>query len=524
MKITKLTICSLLLLASVAKAQTQSSTLDYNNTRVEILNGGDFFTDLVNSKYEVPKSTGGKSTIFKGSLWLGAEEEDGTVHLSAMTYRQRGQDFWPGPHSDNSAATRTKYDKIYEVSAAEISAHKINSTNPTAAILGWPGNGDTTVGEPFQLAPFVDVDNNGVYEPLLGDYPKIKGTGAVYCIYSDQGIHTESQGRALGVDIHQLFYQDVANGFEEVNLASFKIINRSDTAYEKFKFGIWVDFDLGNFADDYVGSDPSSNMIFAYNGDDNDEGVLGYGLTPPAQNMMFLNTELGAAVYYNNTMNPINGNPSTAQHFYNFLDAKWLTGTDIQFGGDGLTGTDGTKAKYMFPFDNDPDHPRQNWNEKEAGNSPADRRMVGVAKETSLAIGEVKCFDVAFVYGRASSGSAESSIVTMKDKAALVQTAYDANTYGWKSGDCSLGAQDEDEIASIFKPTLLPTFTIYPNPSTGIYQIKDLPKIKSMQITDTQGRVIKDLDPINTVIDIRDISNGVYFLKTDKGSKRLIKI
>jgi len=167
------------------KAQTQSATLDYNNTSVGILNGGDFFWDLSNSKYEVPKATGGsaaKSTIFCGSLWLGAQEEDSTVHLSAMTYRQRGQDFWPGPHSNDSTATRSKYDKIYKVSAAEITAHKNNSSNPIPAILDWPGNGDTTKGEPYQLAPFVDVNTNGKYEPTLGDYPLIKGSGAAYCI------------------------------------------------------------------------------------------------------------------------------------------------------------------------------------------------------------------------------------------------------------------------------------------------------------------------------------------------------
>jgi hypothetical protein len=514
-----LTTLSVLFLFGL-RAQNQQATLDYNNTRVGVLNGGDFFWDLINTKYEVPKNTGGKSTIFSGSLWLGAKEEDGTVHLSAMTYRQRGQDFWPGPHSSNTTATRSKYDEIYLVSKSEVSAHKANSTNPIYAILAWPGNGDTTMGEPFQLAPFVDLNSNGVYEPILGDYPEIKGTGAAYCVYSDQGFHSESGGRALGVDIHQLFYQDVATGFGEVNLASFKVVNRSDTSYTNFKFGVFVDFDLGNFADDYVGCDSNKNMIYAYNGDDIDEGVLGYSINPPAQNMMFLNTELGAAVYYNNPSNQISGNPVIAQDFYNYLDAKWLNGDNIEYGGDGIVGTNNQKTSFMFTGD---PSTGSGWTEGSAGNSPQDRRMLAVAKETSLAIGEVKCFDIAFVYGRASSGGPTASINVMKSKADEVQAAYDANTYGWKTTECGLGAQEE--TAGLFDHTHgNVSFSIYPNPSTGNYTIKGLDTENPSVITNLAGQVVKRVAAKTNAFDLSELESGVYFLQTEVGTARLIKL
>ena len=504
------------------QAQTQSAELDFNDSRVTILNGGDFFWDLSNSKYEVPKATGGstaKSTIFSGSLWLGAQEEDGTKHLSAMTYRQRGQDFWPGPHSNDTAATRTKYDKIFKVSAAEIAAHKANSSSPIPSILNWPGNGDTAKGEPYQLAPFVDVNKNGKYEPTLGDYPKIKGTGAAYCVYSDQGLHTESQGRAIGVDVHQLFYQDVASGFGEVNLASFMVINRSDTAYSNFKFGVYVDFDLGNFADDFVGSDSATNMIYAYNGDNDDEGIRGYGLNPPSQNMMFLNRNLGGAMYYNNNANTINGNPNTAEHFYNYLDVRWKNGSRIYYGG---SGTSGSPINYMFSGD-----PVANtgWNEIQSGNSPADRRMLAVAEETDLAVGAIKCYDIAFVYGRASSGGATASITTMRGKAAAVQSAYDANTYGWKTTECSLGAVEEEQTAGIFDRDIVkPSFSVYPNPSTGFYTIKGLKVDKPSVVTSITGQVIKHVDANERTFDLTDLEAGVYFLKTEVGTVRLVKL
>jgi hypothetical protein len=508
---------TLVLIASIALGQTQSATLDYNNSRIGVLNGGDFFWDLNNSKYEVPKTNGTtpKSTIFSSSIWLGAEEEDGTVHLSAMTYRQRGQDFWPGPHSNNSGATRTKYDKMYEVSQEEINAHKINSTSPIQSIQNWPGNGDTTKGEPYQLAPFVDLNKNGKYEPSLGDYPSIKGTGAVYCVYSDQGIHTESGGRALGVDVHQLFYQDVSAGFEEVNLASFTVINRSDTTYTNFKFGVFVDFDLGNFADDFVGCDSTSNMIYAYNGDDNDEGVLGYGLNPPAQNMMFLNQKMGGALYYNNNTNRINGNPNSASDFYNYLCINWKNGTKMVDNG-----TPSNKINYMFSGD-----PVANtgWTELQSGNTPADRRMLAVAEETSLSPGEVKCYEIAFVYGRATSGGAVASITEMKAVAATVQEAYDANTYGWKTS-CALGAQEEEENAGIYARKELTGLTVYPNPSTGSFTIKGLKTDKPSIVTTISGQEVRQVRARASSFDISDLESGVYFLKTEVGSVRLLKL
>ena len=52
-------------------AQTAFEELDYNNSRVDLLNGGDFFWNLKNSKYEVPKSEKGstpKTNIINAGL------------------------------------------------------------------------------------------------------------------------------------------------------------------------------------------------------------------------------------------------------------------------------------------------------------------------------------------------------------------------------------------------------------------------------------------------------------------------
>src|ERR1043165_9051596 len=71
--------------------------LDINNVKARINNGGDMWWDLMNeAKYVVPK-TGNVSSLFAGALWIGGLDVQGNLHVAAQTYRQNGNDFFPGP-------------------------------------------------------------------------------------------------------------------------------------------------------------------------------------------------------------------------------------------------------------------------------------------------------------------------------------------------------------------------------------------------------------------------------------------
>src|SRR5690606_15122789 len=134
-----------------------------------------------------------------------------------------------------------------------------------------------------------------------------------------------------------------------------KVANRGFEALDKTYFGQWVDADLGNYADDYVGCDVGRSLGYCYNGDDNDEGVLGYGLNPPSMGVDFFEGPLdsagnqlgmGAFVYYDNNFNPVNGNPNNAIDFYNLIQGNWMNGVCMKFCGNGVNGSICTK--YMF--------------------------------------------------------------------------------------------------------------------------------------------------------------------------------
>ena len=279
----KILLFSFLLPLFIAKAQTcvpatGQIDLDINNVRARLLAGGDMWWDqgLGSARYEVPKGSG-HHTMFASSLWLGGIDAGGKIHVAAQTYRQTGNDFWPGPIDTSLQINATQcgiYDRHWRVTKAEIQSHIINPLNSTQAITSWPAKGNNVGGGIINrdLAPFVDVNNNGIYDPINGDYPKINGDQAIWWVINDIGnAHTESQARALGVEVQVMAYAFATNNIlNNTTFYNYNITNRSDTTYNDFYIGYWTDSDLGDGFDDYIGYDSTRNAAIYYNSDNSD--------------------------------------------------------------------------------------------------------------------------------------------------------------------------------------------------------------------------------------------------------------
>lgn len=461
-------------MAAGCKAPTAQVDLDINNVRTTIMNGGDMWWNLVNAKYEVPKVTDPngirKHSIFSGALWIGGLDDGGNLKLAAMTYRQNGVDFFAGAldtrklRNPNIEIERCDYyDRIYKISREEIESHIKDYTdngvvdNPIKALMDWPGNPDPGYGEDAgQLAPYVDTDNNGIYNPLAGDYPDVFGDQALWFVYNDVGnIHTETQGAPIGLQLKTMAFSFATN--DEINNMTFyqtKVKNFGEPVNNTY-FGQWVDPDLGNYSDDYVGCDVDRNLGYCYNGDDNDEGILGYGLNPPTVGVDFFKgpndengKEIGLSyfVYYNNDFTNI-GNPFRPIHFYNFLKGLWHDGSPITFGGTGVGGTDTTR--YMFPGD-----PVSNtgWTEKSAGNQPADRRFLQTSGPFKLETGVQNEVTVGVVWARSSIGGATGSLNLLRladDKAQELFFAGFKLFDGPRSPDLVANELDREVVLSL---------------------------------------------------------------------------
>jgi hypothetical protein len=265
-------------------------TLDINNVKAGITNRSDMHWNVGgsgNALYEVPKGSGANSNFASG-LWIGGFDNGGQLHGAAQTYRQEGVDFWPGPLDTITATidtvTSLNYDKIWKVSYTDINtfvnAFNSGSVVATPDMLTWPAHGSGNNSR--NLAPFVDYNGDGNYNPNDGDYPKIKGDQALYFIYNDKlAVHSTSF-TPMGIEVQGMAYAygcpGVVNGHNELTYTTFydyKIINRSSTNYHDVFVSMWSDVDLGYYGDDYIGSNVADNYGYAYNGDSFDETVGG---------------------------------------------------------------------------------------------------------------------------------------------------------------------------------------------------------------------------------------------------------
>ena len=297
--------------------------LDINNVRATILTGGDMWWDLVNGKYLVPKPApglNGPTSIFAGSLWIGGIDASATLKVAAQTYRQTGNDYWPGPLTSTAttdASTCLTWDKFYKLNKSDVKNYidwfKNGSpgTNPTDAsamdvINNWPALGPE--GQP--MAPYFDFNGNGVYDPYAGDYPdfwlgdasayrpstptsdacdaKLFGDQVLFWVFNDKGnVHTETGGAAIGIEVQaQAFAFQTNDAINNMTFYHYKVINKSSFRLDSTFFGVWIDSDLGSASDDYVGCDVGLGLGYCYNGDLVDDnppsGQIPYGANPPA--------------------------------------------------------------------------------------------------------------------------------------------------------------------------------------------------------------------------------------------------
>lgn len=257
-----------------------SQILAENNVyAVPSSNPGNLFVyDQANGfpSYIVPQSSG-LGTFLVSTLWCSALNDTGGLHLAGGKFMTLGHDYFNGPYSTTNSYTDNNYitkygtifsTKAYPITKNEVVNHiwnynQVGYVMPQSIAL-WPANGDISLGVEQNLAPFVDMNNNGTYEPLLGDYPDIRGDKAIYQIINDaRGIHTETGGVPLGIEIHLMYYQFSSNDYKnDATYLNIRVFNRGLNDYAAFKLGIWASFEFGAGNNDYVGCDTTTNLAY----------------------------------------------------------------------------------------------------------------------------------------------------------------------------------------------------------------------------------------------------------------------
>lgn len=474
---------------------TGHNTLDINNVRARVNVSMSLWWDEVgNPAYEVPKDSGVHS-LFAGAIWFGGMDEHDSLRLSAMRFRQHGEEYWPGPLSLDGAMPDTTdcqtYDRVWKVTRWQVAEFLQRLNEPGYVIpqdiLEWPAHGNLLLGQSGRLAPYVDTDNNGNYDPLNGDYPAfifdgvadpdrhLLGDQALYWIVNDRRDMTyaanngESGGLPIGMEVHGMAYAfRRCDALNDQTFYRYQFINRGQHSLSDTYFGKWVDVDLGFAQDDYVGCDVERGMGYGYNGNiiDGTGGPLQYGANPPALGMDILRRTVSTAngstdaarpmahfLYHSNDAT-VQGDPSYSHEHYNYMRGLWRDGTPLCYGGNGHPNSgcnSDVLCDYMFPGDSDPTGigtggiPVPLWTEQTAGNLPFDRRFLMSSGPFTFAPGDTATVHLAAVWGRTESDADPVSITALQQADDYVQASFDA-------GFQNLGCCPPDAAISFQRP------------------------------------------------------------------------
>jgi hypothetical protein len=395
-------------------------------------------------------------------------------------------------------------------------------------IESWPAHGNVALGESRNLAPFADLNGSGTYDPALGEYPCVTGDQSLWYVVNDDGPHGGTgSANAMGIEVEMTSY-----GFNTgtttctdsfVDYSTFyhcEITNRSGIDYHDVYVGLWVDGDLGNYGDDFIGCDTTRNLGFIYNGDANDETSAGYGLNPPAFGVKLLKTpgNLGMTnfMYYEGDFSMM-GNPEEVTDYYGLMKSEFKDSSHLV--DNGLNGYPGSGAgpntNYIFPGDGGwCGGAASGWSEVSAGRTPTDRRMIISCGPLDLAADSTVKLDYAAIWARTVSGGNLASVCEL-------QAATDAITNWWSSQDfdCfNLTVRNEAAQAA------LPALTLFPNPNSGSFTLrwaKPLVADQSVSIRDASGREVARREVTRGTREVQlaePLASGIYLVLCGDGT------
>ncbi|RLD53711.1 MAG: hypothetical protein DRJ05_15985, partial [Bacteroidetes bacterium] len=533
-------------------------------------------------RFEAPAGSGlhslGGASLFIGGI-DGSNDGD-SLHYAGTAYVGHGTDFWSGPISGiYNKQYDMKWGRLWSLSKADIIFHKDHfgdvGYEPIENIINWPGNGNEENGQAGQLAPYFDINENGVYEPMQGDYPLIRGDKAVYFIYNDdRAEHSGSGGRKLGVEIHGMAYGYNApadSALWNTLFMHYDLFNRSDTTYYDTYIGNYANIEIGYPFNDFVRCDVQRGAFIGYNGTnyDSDYGggfdpgpYPGYHGDLPALAVTILGGPymdgdgednpyggcdesingvdfgngiidderygLTGFVHYWNNGGP-SGNPNLAKEYYNYLKGLWLNDSIILYGeiSYGVFGAVGPGCKFTFPGDSDScnwgtggvepggGYNQNNlfWTEEEHSYPPDDRRGIGISGPFTFMPGDKQEMDIAYIFARNYADD---------DPLELVAERIDQIRQKVLNDSILLLPDILGEKRTVFNHHQI---MIFPNPiSNNILHVKPDFVIGEIyySITNVSGVLVQKgfLDTnVDRVIDLKNLVSGIYILQLRYGNE-----
>lgn len=509
----------------LAQAPTPvSTTIEVNKVRATLRSNGALFTDGQSGQF-IPVEAGlPEKTLLNGAgLWVVGKTLSGAytgaIHTSAKT------DFIPGLHSFPAESSLNGF---WDVSCSDIQNHRMDFADngiidqPNAKIFGWPalGNsffnsynpGQNLPNPQYGLSPYAELGpNDATYDPLKGDVPSIEiyncPLTAVAADQMDWFVFNAQQEElpsgllptGLMFQTQVMAYDSPLKSGDKTIYVRYKIINGQFSPIQDCYIGAFADFSVGNATDDFAGCDTGKYLIFAYNGDANDEGGFGTDIPAIGMDMLrgpgkftingFQNLPIAHMMILDNIDN------LSPEAYYNILSGKFPDGTPAPNNG--------------IMYNGNPLDPGSN-SEIAAGNTPGKRYGIGSFGPFNLLPGEVTEFVVGYFYAAVPGNTPAQNAQQLRLNDSGVQHRYDG---------CFL---DSDNACSLTSPTSeplqKPDFRVYPNPSDDVLNIEtDWATFNRVEIFNVLGQsvlVAALTQPSQKWhISIGNLNNGVYLVR-----------
>ncbi len=523
-----LTVCTLNLYA-----QNSSTVFEVNNVRAEMQSDGQLFTDGQTGKF-IPLEPGlaEKTLLQSAGLWIVGKNAAGDFFGAVQTSTQN--DFLPGVLPELPPFKLVE--GVWEVSCSDIRQHQEDFAdngildNPNKAVMGWPGAGNPffSTYNPNQVLPFSDQalagyydqgSSFGTYDPDKGDVPALEIRGCplppstadkmAWFALNDQKVNPPSGLKPMGVEVQtQVFaYTSSDQLANKTIFVRYKMINRDTVTLEDGYVGVFADFAVGNPGDDYAGCDPDKQMLFAYNGDDDDEN--GFGASIPAVGLKVMRGPIeddGNDFNYlklSHFMVLDNVDNLQPEEFHRILSGRYPNGSPAP--NDGVM------------FAGNPNDPNAN-SELAFGNMPGKRVGVASFGPFTLLPGAVNEVIVAYSYAHLPGNTPAENVQLLLENAAGPQSMFD---------DCFLTTSNECSFSSPVLEPAQQAFRVFPNPgSTSISIETDGLPFSSIAVLNLLGQVVKREDfgipSSNATLQVEDLQDGVYLLRIGAQTKPVV--
>jgi hypothetical protein len=541
----------------------ETSEIEFNTGHCNIIACNEMnLTSGMNLKTQ----TSNKSLLFLSSnRVVGINENNDTVGLFSKYFNSTCV---PGPYTPKAFQNNENidfYNRGYYVSREMINNHILELNNQNSSykipfgIKFWPAHGNINLGQSANLAPFIDQNNNGIYEPELGDYPEILGDQCVLNIYAQ----LDSLQANSGIEAHQFIFTFDCDTNEILSKAVFvkeQFHSRTQHIY-KAHISTFSDFDIGTYYDDFSGTDVQNNLIYSMNGDmidENNSGKEGFQYKIPVVGTQILQgmklkkdtldnlfgilenesingigfgdeqidnefSNLYASNSFNSTSNDALNDPKTIGQMYLNMEGKSSNGLPRLVGNDTI--------RHAYFGNSDPYHYSssgvdigENFTELDNFHSPGDRRMLASTDKGDFLIGDTLNYFTAHFFALDSIYELNSNSANkLRMYAERLKNQFKNNDLG--CGKSFNKVEATNQYSGIGVPNEL-EISIYPNPFTDEIKIGKLVGKAIVSLFDLNGKVLLTKEIENqTALNLSALKSSIYFLKVQQnGIQKQYKI